>query len=83
MAETATSSIKMTAPTFTTRGQINVRLGEKVNLQTLQSIIERITHMTGCTACGLLGVDLTIGGDPAEFNQIKQIQGVQSVSFER
>ena len=82
MAEPATSPIQMAAPRFTTRGTINVRLGEKVNLQTLQGIIERITHMTGCTACGLLGVDLTIGGDPAEFRQIAQLPGVQSVSFE-
>ena len=81
MAEPATSTTRMTAPSFTTRGTIHVRLGEKVNLQTLQTIIERITHLTGCTACGLLGVDLTLGGDPAEFKQIGQIPGVQSVSF--
>jgi hypothetical protein len=81
MPEHAASAGKAATASFASRGSINVRLGEKVNLEALQSIVARIVQLNGCTACGLLGIDLTLGGDPVEFHQIGQLPGVRSVGF--
>lgn len=78
--EQATVGLKTSAH-ISPRTRINVRLAENVNLETLQSVVARIVGHTGCTACGLLGVDLTLGGDPAEVKQVEQLPGVRSVSF--
>jgi hypothetical protein len=60
---------------------INIRVSENVTLENLSSIIGRIGGLYGCPACGLLGVDLRLTGDPVEAQQIQKLPGVQSVSF--
>jgi len=76
MPETAAATAR--APLATTRIQISVN--EKVTLDTLNTLMSRITNMTGCTHCGLLGVDLRITGDPVEAKQF-QMPGVNSASI--
>jgi hypothetical protein len=63
------------------KGVINVRLTEKVTLDNLNAIVARVAGLTGCTHCGLLGIDLRLTGDPVEANQLKGLPGVQSVGF--
>jgi hypothetical protein len=63
------------------KGVINVRLSEKVTLDNLNAIVARVAGLTGCTHCGLLGIDLRLTGDPVEAQQLKGLPGVQSVGF--
>jgi microsomal dipeptidase-like Zn-dependent dipeptidase len=65
----------------TLKGTVNVRVNENVTLENLHNIVNHIVGMTGCRACGLLGVDLILGGDPAELQQVAKLPGVQSTSF--
>lgn len=65
---------------FAPVGTVQLRVSEDIKLETLQNILARITHLAGCPACGLLGVDLHIVGDPAEFNQISEMPGVRSIT---
>jgi len=63
------------------KGTINVRVTENVTLENLHNIINHIAGMTGCRTCGLLGVDLRLGGDPVELQQVAKLPGVQSAGF--
>lgn len=63
------------------KGTVNVRVNENVTLENLHNIVNHIVGMTGCRTCGLLGVDLILGGDPAELQQVNKLPGVQSTSF--
>jgi hypothetical protein len=65
----------------TLKGTVNVRVTEHVTLENLHNIITHIAGMTGCRTCGLLGVDLILGGDPAELQQVAKLPGVQSTSL--
>ena len=63
------------------RGGVHIRVAEKVTLEHLHSIIDQIAGLCGCRACGLLGIDLRLVGDPVEAGQITKLPGVKSVSF--
>jgi len=63
------------------RGTVHIRLAEKVSLDHLHSIIDQIAGLSGCRACGLLGIDLRLVGDPEEAQQIVKLPGVKNVSF--
>ena len=63
------------------KGVISVRLTEKVTLDNLNAIVARVAGISGCTHCGLLGIDLRLTGDPVEASQLKGLPGVQSVGF--
>jgi hypothetical protein len=53
-----------------------------VKLPDLQAAIARAVNLTGCVACGLVGVDLQIlGGDPAAESQFKEIPGIATANF--
>jgi len=65
----------------TLRGAVHIRVAEKVTLDHLHSLIDQIAGMSGCHACGLLGIDLRLIGDPVEVPQIAKLPGVKSVSF--
>jgi hypothetical protein len=64
------------------RGTINIRVNETVTLDNLYNIINNITALHGCRTCGLLGVDLILGGDPVELQQVGKLPGVSSASFD-
>ena len=76
MADTATATAR--APFATTK--IHLQVNEKVTLDTLNTLLGRITTMVGCTHCGLLGVDLRLTGDPVEAKQF-QMPGVTSAKI--
>jgi hypothetical protein len=63
------------------RGTVHIRVAEKVTLDHLHSIIDQISNLSGCRACGLLGIDLRLVGDPVEAGEIVKLPGVKSVSF--
>ena len=63
------------------RGTVHVRVAKNVTLPNLTKLIEQVGGMAGCHACGLLGVDLRITGDPVEGHQMPQVPGVKSVTF--
>ena len=53
-----------------------------VKLPDLHAAIARAVNLTGCVACGLVGVDLEIlGGDPAVESQFKEIPGIATANF--
>jgi hypothetical protein len=64
------------------RGVVHIRVAENVPLNNLQSMVAHIANLSGCTHCGLMGVDLRLTGDPVEAQQIAKLPGVASVSFE-
>ena len=47
----------------TLRGAVHIRVAEKVTLDHLHSLIDQIAGMSGCHACGLLGLDLGLIGE--------------------
>ncbi len=56
--------------------QVSVREG--IGLDELHKLLESIVRPTGCTACGLLGIDITIrGGDPEFFRRTAALAKVQ------
>lgn len=63
------------------RGNVHIRVSENVSLEHLQGILGAIVGMTGCRACGIMGIDLRLSGDPVEANKIAGLPGVKSVSF--
>ena len=53
-----------------------------VKLPDLHAAIARAVNLTGCVACGLVGVDLEIlGGDPAVEREFKDIPGIATANF--
>jgi len=65
----------------TLSGVVHIRVAEKVTLDHLHSLIDQIAGLSGCHACGLLGIDLRLIVDPVEGAQISKLPGVKSVSF--
>jgi hypothetical protein len=63
------------------RGSVHVTVRENVSLEQLHEIIATIAGMSGCRACGILGIDLRLTGDPVEASHITKLPGVQSVGF--
>lgn len=63
------------------KSTVKIRVSEKVTLENLHSMIDRIVGICGCRTCGLGGVDLHLTGDPVEFQEIAKLPGVQSVAF--
>jgi hypothetical protein len=81
MADQTSGTVKAVS-SFTRTGKLQVRLSENIQLDALQNIVARIAGMTGCTHCGLLGIDLNfIGGDPA-VTDIAKLPGVTGASFQ-
>ena len=72
----ATAAAARTAPT-----RIHINVNPKVTLDTLNTLMARISGMAGCTHCGLLGIDLRLTGDPVEAPQF-QMPGVTFARFE-
>ena len=69
----------MAAPTTKT---IRLAVHGNVKLPDLHAAIARAVNLTGCVACGLVGVDLEIlGGDPAVVSQFKEIPGIATANF--
>jgi len=60
---------------------VKIRVSEKVTLENLHNLLDRIVGISGCRACGLLGVDLHLTGDPVEWQEISKLPGVQSVNL--
>jgi len=61
---------------------IRLAVHGNVKLSDLHAAIARAVHLTGCVACGLVGVDLEIlGGDPAVESQFKEIPGIATANF--
>lgn len=61
------------------QGKVRVQFKAKVDKKSVIKTIEDIMTLSGCTGCGLLGLDLFLhGGDPA-INQISQLPGVAGV----
>jgi hypothetical protein len=63
------------------QGPVHVTVREDISLEQLQTIIANIVGYGGCRACGILGIDLRLSGDPVEANQIAKLPGVKSVGF--
>lgn len=61
-------------------GTISIRCTRGVKIESIHEAIKQGLGLVGCPACGLLGIDLHIGGgDPEPFN-IKA-PGVTGASF--
>jgi len=61
---------------------IRLAVHGNVKLPDLNAAIARAVNLTGCVACGLVGVDLQIlGGDPAVESQFKEIPGIATANF--
>jgi hypothetical protein len=64
-------------------GTVSVNVVEGVKLDTLHAALDNIARLTGCLACGLVGIDLIFrGGDP-ELGNIRNLPGVTDVTFAR
>ena len=63
------------------QGPVHVTVKENISLEQLHSLIGSIVGMSGCRACGILGIDLRLTGVSVEANQIAKLQGVESVGF--
>jgi hypothetical protein len=61
------------------RTTIKVALKENVTLEQLTKVISTIGGRYGCRACGLLGFDLQLAGDPGDFTEVAGFEGVKSV----
>jgi hypothetical protein len=61
---------------------IRLAVHGNVKLPDLNAAIARAVKLTGCLACGLVGVDLEIlGGDPAVENEFQDIPGIATANF--
>jgi hypothetical protein len=63
------------------QGPVHITVRENISLEQLQGILVNIVGLSGCRACGILGIDLRLSGAPVEANQIAKLPGVQSVGF--
>jgi hypothetical protein len=61
------------------RTTIRVNLKEKVDLEAINNIVATIGGRYGCRACGLLGFDLQLSGDPGDFSEVASLPGVKSI----
>jgi hypothetical protein len=61
---------------------IRLAVHGNVKLPDLNAAIARAVKLTGCLACGLVGVDLQIlGGAPAAEGEFKDIPGIATANF--
>lgn len=61
---------------------IRLAVHGNVKLPDLHAAIARAGDLTGCVACGLVGVDLEIlGGDPAVESEFKEIPGIAAANI--
>ena len=66
-------------------GTIHITVSEKINTAQLtelfNSLVKTLPHLSGCTTCGLNGIDLHIapGGDPTPIEALYKMQGVTGV----
>jgi hypothetical protein len=61
---------------------IRLAVHGNVKLPDLHAAIARAVKLTGCVACGLVGIDLEIlGGDPAVEGEFKEIPGIATANF--
>lgn len=44
--------------------EIEISVSSKVSREELIEIIDQVIGLTGCTACGMAGIDFRIKGDP-------------------
>ncbi len=63
------------------QGPVHITVRENISLEQLHSLIGSIVGMSGCRACGILGIDLRLTGAPVEATQIAKLPGVESVGF--
>jgi hypothetical protein len=63
------------------RGTVKIRVADNVTLDHVNALVARVAGLSGCTHCGLLGVDLRLGGDPVEAEQLAKLPGVKALSF--
>jgi hypothetical protein len=61
------------------QGAVQIRVTEDVTLENLNEIVARISALSGCRTCGIMGVDLRLSGDPVELQQIADLRGVKSI----
>jgi len=62
-------------------GSLTVALSHNINADQLHKALDQILHFTGCTTCGLQGIDLRLHvGDPGP-DQLKNSPGVAGVVF--
>lgn len=61
-------------------GRISIHCTPNVKIESIHEAIKQALGRVGCPACGLLGIDLHIGGDPEPFAGIKA-PGVSGASF--
>jgi len=62
-------------------GTVTVSVVEGVKLETLHAALDNIVKLTGCLGCGLVGIDLNFrGGDP-DLGNIRNLPGVNGVTF--
>ena len=63
------------------QGVLNITVKQGVSLEELHGLIDQIADTSGCQACGLMGVDLRLSGEPVELEQIRKLPGVRDASF--
>ncbi len=67
------------------RGTIHIAVSERINAAQLTELFNQLSktlpHLTGCTACGLGGIDIHIGpgGDPGPIEAFHKLAGVNGV----
>jgi hypothetical protein len=65
---------------FPVSNQVTVKVASDTTLDNIKTLVGRIGGIYGCLTCGLLGVDLTLSGEPVEFAEATKLPGVRSVS---
>jgi hypothetical protein len=80
MAEQSTATARAGSGVSRT-GTVNVTFVEHVKLETLHAALDNIVKLTGCLACGLVGIDVNLrGGDPV-LDGVRNLPGVTGVNF--
>jgi len=65
-------------------GTLQVTLSDKVKLEELHSLIDRIVDLNGCRTCGLGGIDVILREvDPVFYERFADIPSVQDVTLVR
>ena len=61
-------------------GEIAIRCAPGIKIESIHEAVKQALGLVGCPACGLLGIDLHIGGgDPQPLNV--KVPGVNGASF--
>jgi hypothetical protein len=82
MAISGITSVEVEAQSKASRvGSVSIRCERGVKLESIQRAVALAVGRVGCTGCGLLGVDLRIGGgDPEPFGNFN-VPGINGASF--